>query len=138
MITRVRGLVGSGVALLTISIVVVLAGCAGRKALDQVRGDFPCATPVVEESVANEIRKITGCGTENVYGWDGNTSKWRSVTERAVFDMSCPRDQLTVHHLGGAEVGVEGCGKKAVFVGNSVCGGGACSFRGWVLNSTQN
>jgi hypothetical protein len=32
-------------------------------------------------------------------------------------------------------VGVDGCDKKAVYVSTALCGGGSCSFKGWVLNS---
>jgi hypothetical protein len=35
-------------------------------------------------------RKVAGCGVENFYGYDGDSGKWRSVKERASFDLSCP------------------------------------------------
>jgi len=112
----------------------------GKKAVDypQVRADFPCNGPLTEESIANETRKVTGCGTENAYGYDGGNDKWISVKDRASFDLSCPAAQLSVHHLGSNTVGIEGCDKKAVYVSTALCGGGGCSFKGWVMNSTSN
>jgi hypothetical protein len=118
-------------------IFLAFASCMtlGKQAVDQVRGDFPCPGPLVEESIANETRKVSGCGVENAYGYDSGSGKWISVKQRATFDMSCPPEQLTVRHLGGNTVGLEGCDKKAVYVSTAVCGGGGCSFKGWILNS---
>ena len=36
--------------------------------------------------------------------------------ERAAFDLNCPADQLQVQDLGGSQIGVEGCGQRAVYV----------------------
>ena len=51
-----------------------------------------------------------------------------SGLERASFDLDCPKEQLNVVTLGKhtMQVGVTGCGKRAVYVGTN---------RGWVLNS---
>lgn len=62
------------------------------------------------------------------------------ITNRAVFELGCPKEQLRVTtlnvqpNIGGdipSQVGVEGCGQRAVYVYQS----GA----GWVMNteSTQ-
>ena len=123
--------------LVSAGIVLAFASCTmfNKQAVDQVRSDFPCPGPLVEESIANETRKVSGCGMENAYGYDSGSGKWISVKQRATFDMSCPPEKLTVHHLGGNTVGIEGCEKKAVYLSTAVCGGGGCSFRGWILNS---
>lgn len=58
----------------------------------------------------------------------------RDALSRATFELNCPQDQLQMtvlngnpdsHPLAGASVGVEGCGKKGVYV---------YTGNGWVLN----
>ena len=97
------------------------------------RDDFPCGA-LAEESLASGVQKVTGCGIENVYGYDPESGQWRSVTEQAMFEMNCPRQQLTVRHLGGATVSVSGCGVRADYIANTPCLNGLCIFRGWVPN----
>jgi hypothetical protein len=58
--------------------------------------------------------------------------------DRASFELRCPREKLTLHELnarlddrilvveGGTQVGVSGCGHRAVYVWTS---------SGWMLNS---
>ena len=56
-----------------------------------------------------------------------------NALSRAAFDMGCPEEELTVQDLNpqgetmwGSQVGVTGCGKKAVFV--------RTTYNGWVNN----
>lgn len=37
------------------------------------------------------------------------------VAQRASFDLSCPRDKLTVQGIGGDSFGATGCGQKASY-----------------------
>lgn len=41
------------------------------------------------------------------------------VAQRASFDMSCSRDQITVQQIGGDSFGATGCGQKASY--NCIC-----------------
>lgn len=75
----------------------------------------------------------TGCagsiiGTQE---WFENHSFGKSnLQERASFDMSCDKDQLSYQKLGNnyTQVGVLGCGKKASYVLDETIGD-------WILNS---
>ena len=44
-----------------------------------------------------------------------------------MFDLDCEQSQLTTRYLGTNDVGVTGCGKKAVYV--------LVPGAGWVLNT---
>jgi hypothetical protein len=74
---------------------------------------------------------LTSCAS---YYYDMNVN---DIKERASFEMNCSKDKLTVVPLkksyNGAvtEMGVEGCGKKGVYVLILQTGQ-------WVLNSTTN
>jgi hypothetical protein len=94
--------------------------------------DFPCGDTPQETSLASGVQKLAGCGIENVYGYEPASGEWKSVTERAMFEMSCPGQALTVHHLGGPSVSVVGCGKRADYVATPSCVAGLCSFKEWV------
>jgi hypothetical protein len=37
------------------------------------------------------------------------------VSQRASFDLSCPRDQIAVQEIGGDSFGATGCGQKASY-----------------------
>ena len=37
------------------------------------------------------------------------------AAQRATFDLSCPRERLTVQQIGGDSFGVTGCGQKASY-----------------------
>jgi hypothetical protein len=99
---------------------------------DDRRSDFPCGGPLVEESLASGLQKVSGCGVENVYGYDLDRGQWRSVIESAMFDLNCPGAQLAVHHLGGNQVAVVGCGLQAEYVADVRCAKGLCVFNGWI------
>ncbi|HLK94030.1 MAG TPA: hypothetical protein VKZ18_29320 [Polyangia bacterium] len=99
------------------------------------RDDFPCEGALAEETLVSGVQKVSGCGVENVYGYDPAPDEWQSVTERATFDLNCPGQQLAVHHLGGAAVSVVGCGMRADYVANAPCVHGLCTFQGWVPNT---
>ena len=60
-------------------------------------------------------------------GCAGTTTQFRSQgLDRAAFELQCPSDQLQVVELSDAQVGVSGCGKRAVYVN---LGGG------WINNT---
>jgi hypothetical protein len=99
---------------------------------DDHRADFPCGGPLVEESLASGLQKVSGCVVENVYGYDLDGAQWRSVTDSAMFDLNCPAAQLAVHHLGGNQVVVVGCGRQAEYVADIRCADGLCVFSGWI------
>jgi hypothetical protein len=99
------------------------------------RDEFRCGGELAEVSLASGVEKLTGCGLENVYGYDPASGQWKSVTEQAMFDMNCPGHALTVHHRGGTAVSVTGCGMRADYVANTPCSGGLCAFQSWVPNT---
>jgi hypothetical protein len=92
--------------------------------------DFACGGEPSEERLAEGVRKVSGCGRENIYGYDLATGQWRSVTERAMYDMSCSAG-LEVRHLGGTTVSVTGCGLRATYTAGIQCAKGLCTFRAW-------
>jgi len=62
----------------------------------------------------------------------------RQLSERASFDLSCSKEKLSfivLETFGGTmtfvkQMGISGCGKKAVYIHHKETG--------WVLNSTQS
>jgi hypothetical protein len=101
------------------------------------RDDFPCEGALAEATLASGVQKVSGCGIENVYGYDSALDQWTSVTERAMFDLNCPSRALTVHHLGGTAVSVVGCGMRADYVADASCVDGVCAFARWVPNTVS-
>jgi hypothetical protein len=91
--------------------------------------DFHCSENALRNETFTEgIEKVSGCGKEDLYAWDSAQTKWISALDRAEFDLSCKREQLTSKHLGARDVGVTGCGKKATYILHPASG--------WVMNST--
>jgi hypothetical protein len=112
---------------------VLVAPCGPAAAYH--RDDFACAGALAEETLVSGLQKVSGCGIENVYGYDPARDEWQSVTERAIYDLNCPGHDLAVHHLGGTAVSVTGCGRRADYVASTPCAGGLCSFQAWVPNT---
>jgi hypothetical protein len=75
--------------------------------------------------------RAMGCGKQNWYFYDG--SAWISPLDRAAFEMSCPKEQMTAAALDKTTVGVTGCGKKGVYVLLAAPG-----QTKWVLNSSED
>ncbi len=119
-----------GVALLGFTL---LAACGGGKAaLLRMQGaaDLRCnQEELVQQEMRMYVEKLSGCGQENIYFYSMQEDRWISPLDRATFDLSCPKSQLQAHHLGGLQVGVLGCGKKAVYV---------AGHSGWVVNVVEN
>lgn len=100
---------------------------------DDHRGDFPCGGALVEESLASGLQKVSGCGVENVYGYDLTAGQWHSVTEQVMFQLNCPGTQLAVHYLGANQVAVDGCGMHAEYLAAMQCASdGRCVFGAWL------
>ena len=99
------------------------------------RDEFPCEGPLAETTLASGVQKVSGCGIENVYGYEWARDQWTSATERAMYDLNCFGQALTVHHLGGTVVSVVGCGMRADYVADTRCTDGVCSFTSWVPNT---
>ena len=100
---------------------------------DQRHGDFPCGDALVEESLASGLQRVSGCGVENVYGYDLAAGQWRSVTEQVMFELNCPGTQLAVHYLGANKVAVDGCGIHAEYLAGMQCAAdGRCVFGVWL------
>src|SRR5262245_58547615 len=55
---------------------------------------------------------MEGCGQANRYSYDGNDKRWTSPLDRAAFELTCPRAQLTVVKISGDSYGVSGCEKR--------------------------
>lgn len=109
------------------------ASCGGGKAValhTKAANDFACpADQIQQSSIAPYVERMVGCGKEDVYVYDRGQNRWVSPLDRAPFDLSCTRDKLTAHHLGARDVGVSGCGQKAVYV--------LVPASGWVMNTVD-
>ena len=99
------------------------------------RDEFPCQGPLAETTLASGVQKVSGCGIENVYGYDSARDDWTSPTERAMYDLHCFGQALTVHHQGGTAVSVVGCGMQVDYVADTSCVEGVCAFARWVPNA---
>ncbi|MAQ18625.1 MAG: hypothetical protein CMN30_27995 [Sandaracinus sp.] len=86
-----------------------------------------------------------GCRREKmvVSGVEVHTRIWldtvANIESRASFDLQCPADQLTYHLLARerhypSQVGVEGCGERAVYLRERLQDG---TFTGWYLDSAS-
>lgn len=64
---------------------------------------------------------LLGCATFDA------ASFRRTDLSRAAFELNCPPDAVTVTDVGEREVGVSGCGKRAVYV--------VAANGGWVNNT---
>jgi hypothetical protein len=114
-------------------LVAVAAGCASSKAAQlrtQAAADFQCSEAQLESTaVWAYIERVRGCGKDNIYVWDGTAKNWVSPLDRASFELSCPKSAMLTRYLSSQNVGVEGCGKRAVY---------SLILMQWVLNSTSD
>jgi hypothetical protein len=105
---------------------LLVAGCIPA-ATSKAATDFGCAeTGLTVEELGGLVQKVSGCGKTDIYGYLVMQDRWLSVTERASFELSCPRDQITLTSLAPSQVGVSGCDTKRVYV---------FSDAGWLLDS---
>jgi hypothetical protein len=108
-------------------------GCGGaaRNLMlqDKAAAELQCSKEQLTQTEIDHayFQKVAGCSKENLYAYDPAQDKWVSPLERASFDLSCPRESLVAKHLGARDVGVEGCGKKSVYVLSA-------SGAGWIAN----
>ena len=117
-----RGRVGAFVAA-----TLLLAGCGVASLHERAAADFGCAQDAIQtEHLSGVVDKAQGCGKSDVYGWHWEQNRWFSVLERASFELSCPRQDLSVTVLGPRQVGVSGCDAKRVYVFTDA---------GWLLDS---
>jgi hypothetical protein len=61
--------------------------------------------------ISDWMAHARGCGKDAVYN-----RAISSPLRQAVYDLSCPANQLHMVALGNSSVGVEGCGKKTSYV----------------------
>lgn len=112
-------------------------GAVGQKLRAKAANDFKCDPEKIEtERVPNTVyyEHASGCGRQDWYIYEGTA--WVAPTDRAVFEMDCPKEQLTTMPIDRTTVGVSGCGKKAVYV--LVLGvNGSMYGAKWVLNSAE-
>jgi hypothetical protein len=67
---------------------------------------------------------VAGCSTVTVNGFSLMQGQWEEdrmkILQRSAFDLSCPKEQLTLTVLDAGrvahQIGVEGCSKKATYV----------------------
>jgi hypothetical protein len=108
------------------------AGCGTSKGAlleAHAAADFHCGEAQLSRSaVWPYVERVQGCGRDNVYLWDFAAKNWVSPLDRAAFEFSCPKEGMKTVYLSNQTVGVEGCGKKAVY---SL----ALSPPQWILNS---
>jgi predicted small lipoprotein YifL len=120
-------------AYLSILVVSMLSTACGAKA-SQLRAQAASdlhrnADQVVRESIAPYVERVHACGRHDIYAYAHGERRWVSPLERASFELSCPREQLTSQHLGALSVGVSGCGHKGVYV---------LTPAGWLMNSVDD
>ena len=116
-------------------LLLVAAGCAASPRADELlarsRKDLACPAAQEVDTGFMSVAEVRGCGKANVYLYAGGESAWLSPLDRAPFELSCERSQLTTTILDPKTVGVSGCGKRAVYV--AVFPGG--DLGKWVLDS---
>lgn len=108
---------------------LLIGACSSLPSLKvQAPIDLRCDASKIEyRSVGNYVEKVTGCGQDNIYYYAHREKKWISPLDRAAFDFSCPKEQLRPRHLSGVNIGIEGCGKRAVYV---------LANGSWVMNTS--
>ena len=102
---------------LVFTIALSSTGCGAPGNLRaQAAVDLACndTSLVVDASSWTFLGSASGCGKENRYVFNGE--KWISPLDRAAFDFSCKKEEITTQVLGQGEVGISGCGHKAVYV----------------------
>ena len=81
------------------------------------RIDLDCSWVEIREAYVSStwVKAATGCGKENLYvtNSEGN---YVSPLDRAELDLECDKKALTTTRLGGDQIGVWGCGRKATYV----------------------
>jgi hypothetical protein len=122
-----------------LSLVMLLAAAAGCATRGELRAqaavDLKCDEAALStKGVWPYVERVSGCGKENVYLWEHSAKKWVSPLDRAAFELSCSKEAMQTIYLSDRSIGVEGCGRKAVY--QLVVG--AYQPPAWVLNSTQN
>ncbi len=111
-----------------------LGGDLAAQLKTKAASDLSCAPDDVrlEGSVMSaDLIGARGRGKLIWYAYDGRD--WISPADRAAFELSCSKEQLTWTKVDKTTVGVEGCGKKGVYVLVNAYRSGAK----WVLNSTE-
>jgi hypothetical protein len=122
-------------ALIGISLAMAACGASREAVVAKAASDLHCdAAMVTAEGVPGHggYLHASGCGKENWYINDGGS--WVSPLDRASFEMSCPKDQMKATSIDKTTIGVEGCGKKGVYL-MLVSGPGR---KKWVLNSSED
>ena len=83
----------------------------------QVASDLGCSPDAVVTNDLGSWRERVSCnGKELLYYRDDDTNRWMSPLDRAVFEMSCPKEQLVANVIDNQTVGVTGCGKKVLYL----------------------
>ncbi len=115
---------------------ILALACAGAAAVScrntlppTAEKDMGCGPGRVATTQAGFWGRAAGCGKDYVYWYDASQDKWVSALDRAAFDLSCPKAQLSMIMLTGQQAAVSGCGKKAVYLGHVE--------RGWIMNSVS-
>src|SRR5262245_55864533 len=106
---------------LTFSAALVLAGCSGiaNQLRTQAATDLGCQPQniVFEEGRGDPlVGTVKGCGKSGVYGFNRTEMRWVSPIERAAFETSCPKEQMTSEQIGAKQAGVKGCGHTLLYV----------------------
>lgn len=88
-----------------------------------------------------ETQTVLGCGKSARFHWGpaGGWFQMQDLATRAAFDLSCPKESLTITPLGsGTNVGVEGCGKKGTYLYKETAASAAGQSFDWVMNSSAH
>ncbi|NUO51043.1 MAG: hypothetical protein HOV80_19480 [Polyangiaceae bacterium] len=124
---RTRALLGSGLLLVQgLAFGMFLTGCLVTPQA-QAAKDFGCSEDRIRvENLGDNVSMADGCEKKDIYGYLPTTDRWVSLVERASFELSCKREELTITPLAPRQMGVSGCGAKRVYV---------LVDAGWVLDS---
>ena len=102
------------------------------KKMSQMAADeWSCTDPLTFSKASSQMIRVQGCGKEVVFGHVQDSTSWYpdfDVRKKAPFELSCDAAQLTYVLIDERNRGVEGCGKKAMYV---------IGPNGWLMNSTS-
>lgn len=124
---RIRAYLGSGLLLAQgLVLTPLVSGCVLTPQA-QAAKDFGCSEDGINvENLGDNVSMAEGCEKKDIYGYLPSTDRWVSLVERAGFELSCKREELTITPLAPRQMGVSGCGAKRVYV---------LVEAGWVLDS---
>lgn len=122
---------------------VVLTACTiadyQREIARDVSPILHCPAPqITVTEISSSLGRASGCGGDEYFLYFGpNTwTATEDLKQRAAFDIGCPVSELLLSSMGNGEppqIGVSGCGKRAVYVFARIGYGAA-----WIMDSASS